>query len=202
MNTHEIAIAADGWHQHARHVHSPNFDQRSSSNKDVSAAVTVELIVIHNISLPPKEYGGPWIDKLFMNELDPDDHPYFAEIHTHEVSAHFLIRRDGTLVQYVSCEHRAWHAGQSSWRGAARCNDYSIGIELEGCDEHPFTAQQYQQLTELTSQLRTRYPSIQGVAGHSEIAPHRKTDPGPCFEWARYEQQSKIPDSWRRTQLP
>lgn len=202
MNTHEMVITADGWHQQAHHVHSPNFDQRSGSNKDVSAAVTIELIVIHNISLPPKEYGGPWIDKLFVNELDPDAHPYFASIHTHEVSAHFLIRRDGTLVQYVSCDSRAWHAGQSSWRGAQRCNDFSIGIELEGCDEHPFTAQQYQQLVELTAQLRARYPSIKGVAGHSEIAPHRKTDPGPCFEWARYEQQANIPESWRRNDLP
>lgn len=162
----------------ARQVISPNCDERPFG-------MDIELIVIHGISLPPGEYGGPWIDALFTNTLDPDAHPYFAEIHQLKVSSHLLIRRNGELVQYVPFHRRAWHAGVSQYEGRERCNDFSIGIELEGCDEEPYEAVQYARLAEVIVALERVYPSLdrQRLAGHSDIAPGRKTDPGPAFHW-------------------
>ena len=159
-------------------IPSPNFDERPEG-------VGVELLVIHNISLPPGEFGGRWIDALFQNRLDPDAHPYFKDIAALEVSAHFLVRRDGALTQYVNTDARAWHAGVSTWKGRERCNDFSIGIELEGTDDAAFSGSQYEQLAQLTRELQRAYP-IQDIVGHSDIAPGRKTDPGSGFEWARY----------------
>jgi len=162
----------------ARQVPSPNFDARPEGTQ-------AELIVIHNISLPPQEFGGPWIDALFSNTLDPEAHPYFAEIHQLQVSSHLLIRRDGELVQYVPFHMRAWHAGVSSYQGRERCNDFSIGIELEGGDDVPYEARQYAVLAEVIAALEQAYPSLSRtrMAGHSDIAPGRKTDPGPAFDW-------------------
>jgi AmpD protein len=164
----------------ARQVPSPNCDERP-------ADMAPELIVIHGISLPPGEFGGPWIDALFTNTLDPAAHPYFQEIHQLRVSSHLLIRRDGELVQYVPLHRRAWHAGASSHCGRERCNDFSIGIELEGTDELPYTPVQYQMLGTVIAALRAAYPALAAgqIAGHSDIAPGRKTDPGPCFDWPR-----------------
>lgn len=150
----------------------------------------VELVVIHNISLPPGEFGGGWIDDLFLGRLDPEVHPYFREIAGLRVSSHFLIRRDGELVQYVPCELRAWHAGKSSWHGRERCNDFSVGIELEGSDDTPFEEAQYETLARLTRALRARYGDL-AFAGHSDIAPGRKTDPGPHFDWRRIEDSAR-----------
>jgi AmpD protein len=139
---------------------------------------------VHNISLPPGEYGGSGIIELFTNQLDPQAHPYYAGIHQHKVSAHFLIRRDGQLVQFVSCLKRAWHAGVSLWQNRERCNDFSVGIELEGSDFEAFTEAQYASLPTLLAALQLAYP-IQAIVGHSDIAPGRKTDPGPFFDWQR-----------------
>ena len=147
--------------------------------------MAIDLLVVHAISLPPGEFGGPWIDALFQNRLDPEAHPYFREIEGLEVSAHFLIRRDGGLHQYVSIDDRAWHAGASEWKGRARCNDFSIGVELEGADDVPFAEPQYDTLAALTRALFERLGSLD-LAGHSDIAPGRKTDPGPWFEWDRF----------------
>ena len=146
-----------------------------------------ELVVVHGISLPPGNYGGPEIEALFNNTLDPDGHPYFAEIAGLEVSAHFLIRRTGEVVQFVSTDARAWHAGVSCWQGREQCNDFSIGIELEGCDDEAYADPQYDTLNQLVRCLRNQYPGIQhdAIVGHSDIAPGRKTDPGPAFEWSR-----------------
>ncbi len=188
----EFTIDSSGWCAQAEQQPSPNCDARPEG-------ADVTLIVVHNISLPPNEFGGEWITDLFLNRLDPDAHPYFATIHTFEVSAHFLIRRDGQLIQYVSTQDRAWHAGASTWRGQTRCNDFSVGIELEGCDSKPYTAAQYAQLAALTQALQIRYPRINGVAGHHEIAPARKTDPGACFEWARFERQANISADARKS---
>lgn len=162
----------------ARQVASPNCDERPDG-------VGPELIVIHNISLPPQEFGGPWIDALFSNTLDPNAHPYFAEIHQQQVSSHLLIRRDGELVQYVPLHQRAWHAGASNYQGRERCNDFSIGIELEGADEVPYEQIQYVTLAKLITVLEQTYPTIsrKRMVGHSDIAPERKTDPGPAFNW-------------------
>jgi N-acetyl-anhydromuramoyl-L-alanine amidase len=161
------------------------FRQLASPNHDVRPAGTaIELVVIHNISLPPGQFSGDAIERLFTNTLDCDGHPYYAGLRGMRVSSHFLLRRDGTPTQFVACSQRAWHAGVSSWRGRAACNDFSVGIELEGADVVPFTDRQYAALNQLLAALRTRYP-IAGIAGHSEIAPGRKTDPGPCFEWQR-----------------
>lgn len=171
-----MRLDADGWLDSARRVLSPNCDARPEGE--------VSLVVVHNISLPPGEFGGPHIEALFQNRLDPDLHPYFATIQGLRVSAHFLIRRDGELVQFVPCALRAWHAGVSQWQGRERCNDFSLGIELEGADDQPFEPLQYQRLNELLVVLRRHYP-IEAVTGHSDIAPGRKTDPGPCFEWAK-----------------
>ena len=157
---------------------SPNHDERPPDT-------AIELIVIHSISLPPGQFGGSAIEDLFRNRLDAAAHPYYGAIAGLRVSAHFLIRRSGALVQFVPCSKRAWHAGESAWRGRPRCNDYSIGIELEGADEVPFDDAQYACLEALTPALCRRYP-IADVQGHSDIAPGRKTDPGPLFDWARY----------------
>jgi len=167
----------DGWLARARRVDSPNFGPRPPDT-------AISLVVLHNISLPPGEFGGSWIEDFFCNRLDAGAHPYFAEIAGLQVSAHFLIRRDGELLQFVSADARAWHAGASQWRGRANCNDYSIGIELEGSDDQPFSEAQYAALGELLADLRQRYPVAEAV-GHSDVAPGRKTDPGPCFDWAR-----------------
>jgi AmpD protein len=159
-------------------VPSPNCDERP-------AGVAIDLLVIHAISLPPGEFGGVAIEELFLNRLDAGAHPYFEGIAGLRVSAHFLIRRDGGLVQFVPCSKRAWHAGASSWRGRPSCNDFSIGIELEGCDETPYEGAQYDALARLTRSLKTAY-GITAIAGHADIAPGRKTDPGPHFDWNRY----------------
>jgi N-acetyl-anhydromuramoyl-L-alanine amidase len=174
-------IDADGWLVGTERRPSPNQDARPPET-------TIDLLVIHNISLPPGEFGGDWIDDLFHNRLDPNAHPYFAPIAAVRVSAHLLIRRDGRLIQYVPCERRAWHAGVSSFQGRERCNDYSIGIELEGTDDTSFTEAQYIRLAACTRQIRQRYPTISAerIVGHADIAPDRKTDPGPAFDWARY----------------
>jgi AmpD protein len=166
-----------GWHPGARRVVSPNCDARP-------AGESVRLVVLHNISLPPGTFGGPGVEQLFTNRLDPGDHPYYAEIQGLRVSAHFFIRRDGGLVQFVPCGLRAWHAGASCWQGRERCNDFSLGIELEGTDDTPFTDRQYEVLNELLAVLRAAY-AVQGIVGHSDIAPGRKTDPGPYFDWDR-----------------
>lgn len=168
---------ADGILKRARYIASPNFDARPQDAQ-------VSLVVIHNISLPPGEYGGQGVVDLFLNRLDCDSHPYYAGLRELRVSAHFFIRRDGALLQFVPCDQRAWHAGQSRWRGRERCNDFSIGIELEGSDHESFSDAQYQQTMDLIADLRIRYP-IEDLAGHSEIAPGRKTDPGPYFDWQR-----------------
>lgn len=169
-----------GWMVDVKRVPSPFYDERPSHEAP-------SLLVIHNISLPPEQFGGPYIDQLFTGVLDPHQHPYFAAIHQFKVSAHCLIRRDGSLVQYVSFDKRAWHAGISQFEGREHCNDYSIGVELEGSDYQPFTDAQYQALTQLTVVLMNNYPIIQRrIAGHSDIAPGRKSDPGPFFNWDRY----------------
>ena len=165
----------------ARFVASPNHDERPEGS-------VPELIIVHGISLPPGEYGGPWIDRLFANALPPDAHPYFAQVAGLKVSSHALIRRDGELVQYVPFHRRAWHAGASSYRGRERCNDFSIGIELEGTDERPYEPVQYRTLVELIVALCGAYPSlsVERIAGHSDVAPGRKTDPGPAFDSPRF----------------
>jgi AmpD protein len=159
-------------------IASPNCDSRPRGSG-------AELLVIHNISLPPGEFSGAAIVQLFTNTLNCTAHPYYTQLEGVKVSAHFLIRRDGSIIQFVPCARRAWHAGVSSWRGRYACNDFSIGVELEGSDEVAFEDRQYAALTRLTRVLRRNYP-LRGVAGHSDIAPGRKTDPGPCFDWARY----------------
>jgi len=168
----------DGWSAAARRVDSPNQDARPDAQPP-------SLLVLHAISLPPGEFGGPGVEALFTNCLDPAEHPYFAQIAALRVSAHFFIRRDGELLQFVSCDRRAWHAGVSNWRGRERCNDFSLGVELEGSDEHRFTEAQYRALNTLIADLKTAYPSLVDIAGHSDIAPGRKTDPGPGFDWGQ-----------------
>ena len=170
-------VDSSGWHAKAQKIASPNFDARPSG-------LSVDLIVVHAISLPPGRFGGDGVRQLFTNRLDPDAHPYYCEIQNLRVSAHFFIRRDGHLMQFVSCNDRAWHAGASSWRDRERCNDFSIGIELEGNDESLFDDEQYRVLNELIAVLCRVFP-IASVVGHSDIAPGRKTDPGPCFDWQR-----------------
>lgn len=150
----------------------------------------ISLLVIHNISLPPNEFGGDYIKYFFTGCLDPNLHPYFANIYQMRVSAHCLIKRDGHILQFVPFDKRAWHAGVSSFQGLSRCNDYSIGIELEGADHIPYTQEQYQSLTLLTKQLMQTYPAITlgRIVGHNDIAPGRKTDPGIAFDWPGYRQ--------------
>ena len=173
-----FGLDVDGFVVAARSMASPNCDDRPDG-------ASIDLLVIHNISLPPGEFGGRGVEALFTNSLNPADHPYYQTIQDIKVSAHFFIRRDGELIQFVPCLKRAWHAGLSNWRGRERCNDFSIGIELEGTDDLPFTNQQYDTLGRLTRVLIATYP-IQDVVGHSDVSPGRKTDPGNCFDWARY----------------
>lgn len=184
-----MAWQAEGWLAGVVWKPSPNFGERPSGE--------VSLIVVHNISLPPDEFGGDWVEHFFLNRLDPDAHPYFASIAELQVSAHFYVRRDGRTIQFVGCDRRAWHAGRSCWAGRDNCNDYSIGIELEGSDARPFTAEQYAALWALLDALRERYP-IAAMVGHSDVAPGRKTDPGPFFDWAavrtRYPQLELPPE--------
>lgn len=173
-----MRIDAAGRVSGMRHINSPNHDRRSPG-------MAIELLVIHGISLPPGEFGGDAVERLFTNTLDTGTHPYYAQLKGLRVSAHFLIRRGGEIIQFVPCGRRAWHAGVSSWRGRERCNDFSVGIELEGSDEAAFTERQYRSLARLTRRLRRVYP-IRDIVGHADIAPGRKTDPGPHFDWARY----------------
>jgi AmpD protein len=175
---------AFGWLVGARHIASPNCDQRPH-------ATGVELIVIHGISLPPGEFGGDHVERLFTNALDPAAHPYFRALQGLRVSAHFFVRRDGEVVQFVSCLRRAWHAGRSCWRGRSACNDYSIGIEFEGADDIAYEAAQYHAGEALIAALRAAYP-IQGIAGHCHVAPGRKTDPGACFDWPALRQPAEL----------
>jgi AmpD protein len=181
----EVNVDARGIVRAARQIASPNFDARP-------AGVEPSLVVIHGISLPPGVFRGDGVIRLFTNTLDPAAHPYYASIADLRVSAHFLVRRRGGLIQFVSCNDRAWHAGVSSWCGRQRCNDFSVGIELEGADHVPYTAAQYTCLAALLVALRHRYPMTAAV-GHSDIAPGRKTDPGPAFDWNRLARLTGAP---------
>lgn len=174
-------VLVDGWLAGVKALPSPNFNQRP-------ADVDVDLLVIHNISLPPGEFNTGCVEALFCNQLDVDQHPYFATIANLTVSAHFFIARAGEVVQFVSVFDRAWHAGASSFAGVENCNDYSIGVELEGCDDIPYTDAQYAALTDLTRRLQVVFPQIAAprIVGHEHIAPGRKTDPGAAFDWTRY----------------
>ena len=178
----------DGWCRLAQQQPSPNFGPRP-------AGAQIDLLVVHSISLPPGRYGGLEILQLFANTLDWDAHPYFQQIRGLEVSAHFLIRRDGQIWQFVSCDDRAWHAGTSCWRGRSNCNDDSIGVELEGLEGDTFEPAQYQALAELGEAIRLQYP-LAHVAGHEHIAPGRKQDPGPGFDWPRLQQLTHWPREW------
>lgn len=171
----------EGWLDQARRTPSPNCELRP-------AGMEPELLVIHNISLPPGRFGGDGIERLFTNCLDWDEHPFYQEIRDLRVSAHLLIKREGELLQFVDFRQRAWHAGLSCFRGRDNCNDFSIGIELEGTDELPYTDAQYRALQEVTLALLQSFPGLAGdrIVGHSDIAPGRKTDPGPAFDWPRY----------------
>lgn len=173
----DLLLEADGTCAGVDFRPSPHCDERPAGER-------ISLVVIHGISLPPGDFGGPYIDDLFMGRLDPAAHPYFREIEGLRVSSHFVVRRDGSLWQYVSCAMRAWHAGVSAWKGRERCNDFSIGIELEGADDVPYAEPQYETLAALLRALFERYGTLD-IAGHSDIAPGRKTDPGPWFDWAR-----------------
>jgi AmpD protein len=175
-----MIVDAAGRVDAARYLASPNCDERPPGE-------AVTLLVIHNISLPPGEFGGDGIERLFTNALDYGAHHYYGTLTGLRVSAHFLIRRSGELLQFVPCAKRAWHAGTSAWCGRSRCNDFSIGIELEGVDDLPYTEPQYRVLAELTRALQSAYP-IADIAGHSDIAPERKTDPGPSFDWPRFRE--------------
>lgn len=183
-----------GWLREARHCPSPNFGPRP-------AGARIDLLVLHSISLPPGQYGGPQVEQLFTNQLDWDAHPYFGEIRGLEVSSHFFIRRDGTLIQFVDTFERAWHAGQSRWRGRDNCNDDSVGIELEGLEGETFEPAQYRRLVRLMAQLAIRHP-VQHVAGHEHIAPGRKLDPGPGFDWAHLQQLTQQSLGWTPSYFP
>lgn len=173
--------ARSGWLDDVRPLPSPHCGARPPG-------AFIDLLVIHNISLPPGELGGPWVEQLFCGQLDPAAHPYFATIAHNPVSAHLFIRRDGETIQFVDLWQRAWHAGRSSWQGQPECNDYSIGIELEGTDHMPFSDAQYTRLALVTREIMRRFPAItaERIVGHSDVAPGRKTDPGPAFDWKRY----------------
>jgi N-acetyl-anhydromuramoyl-L-alanine amidase len=162
----------------ARQVASPNFDSRP-------AGVEADLIVVHGISLPPGEFGGPWIDRLFTNSLPAEVHPYFTEVCSMRVSSHLVVKRDGAVTQYVKFTERAWHAGKSIYQGREACNDFSVGVELEGTDTLPYEAAQYGALAKIVAALCAAYPRLspQRIVGHSDVAPGRKTDPGPAFDW-------------------
>ena len=185
-----MTISTVGWYENARHVPSPFYDSRPKLN-DVS------LLVVHNISLPPGEFGGPYIEQFFTGNLNPAEHPFFEVIHQMGVSAHCLIRRDGEVVQFVSFHDRAWHAGQSSFAGRERCNDYSIGIELEGSDFVSYTKEQYLSLSTLTETLMKHFPkiTIPRITGHQYISPLRKTDPGLVFDWVKFKDALSLPPS-------
>lgn len=172
---------AGGWLAGTRRIFSPNQGLRP-------ADAIVSLVVIHNISLPPDEFFGEAVEQFFVNRLDPAVHPYFATIAELQVSTHFYVHRSGRIVQFVGCDRRAWHAGKSSWAGVDNCNDYSVGIELQGNDVVPYTAEQYDSLWAVVDALRTRYP-IDALAGHCHIAPERKTDPGSSFDWDAVRQR-------------
>lgn len=176
-----------GWLRAARHCPSPNFGPRPPG-------AAIDLIVLHSISLPPGVYGGPEVEQLFTNQLDWGAHPYFEDIRGMEVSSHFFVRRDGEVVQFVDADARAWHAGRSCWRGRDNCNDDSIGIELEGLEGERFEPAQYEALAQLCTQLVQRYP-VAHVAGHEHIAPGRKQDPGPGFDWSRLRAELGWPDA-------
>ena len=165
----------DGWLKNANRIESDNFNQRPTLKKDF-------LVVIHSISLPPGQFNNSFIEDFFQNKLNLNLHPYFETIKDLKVSAHFLIKRTGELIQFVSCHNRAWHAGESSWKGMSNCNDFSIGIELEGTEIESYEEIQYKVLLNLLVQLKKEY-NIIDIVGHSDIAPHRKTDPGPSFDW-------------------
>ena len=173
-----MRVGINGWLSGVRKVRTPNCDQRPPGG-------SIDMLVIHNISLPPDQFGGSEIVKFFTNQLDVTFHPYFKQLKDVKVSSHFLIQRNGGVIQFVPCAQRAWHAGASNWLGRSRCNDFSIGIELEGSDFVPFTDVQYATLVRLTRCLQRAYP-IRTIVGHSDIAPGRKTDPGPFFDWSRY----------------
>ncbi len=181
QNNSLLQIDQDGWCAQAKRILSPNCDERPHGS-------AIELLVIHNISLPPDQFGGPWITDLFTNTLDSRADPYFVQLQALRVSSHFLIRRDGQLLQFVSTLQRAWHAGASQFDGREQCNDFSIGIELEGSDTQVFCDAQYLTLNALTHALEQRHP-LRAVTGHQHIAPGRKTDPGPYFDWSRYQSQ-------------
>ena len=178
-------MSAAGWLRSARQVRSPNVDERPPGE-------AVTLAVVHAISLPPEEFDGDAVERFFTNCLDCNAHPYFAQLRELHVSAHLFIRRDGEVVQFAPFAARAWHAGVSRWRGRERCNDFSVGIELEGSDQQPFTDVQYQRLAQCLAELVTRLP-IADIAAHADIAPGRKTDPGPHFDWARLQRELAIP---------
>jgi AmpD protein len=179
------ALWRSGWYGFARRLHSPNFGARPPGAR-------IDLIVVHSISLPPGQYGGDEVQRLFTNTLDWDAHPYFKSIEGMKVSSHFYIRRNGELWQFVSCDDRAWHAGASSWRGRADCNDDSVGIELEGLEGETFEGPQYEALSGLSAALAQRYP-IEHIAGHEHIAPGRKRDPGAGFDWALLQRSMAWP---------
>jgi AmpD protein len=182
-----IVDPVTGWIADVRRVVSPNYDERP-------AGAALDLIVVHGISLPPGEFGHGWIDRLFCNDLPADAHPFFATICDSTVSAHVLIARDGTLTQYVPFGRRAWHAGTSEYCGRTSCNDFSVGIELEGTDDLEYSPEQYGMLAELIGALRRAYPSLASadVVGHSDIAPGRKTDPGPKFDWTELRRRLAV----------
>ena len=171
---------ASGWLSNVEHQHSPHYDERENGEP-------ISLLVIHNISLPPGKFGGNYISDLFLGRLDPSADPFFEEIYQLRVSAHCLIRRDGHVIQYVPFDKRAWHAGVSCYNGREKCNDYSIGIELEGTDDIPYTGEQYEKLSEITALIQKHYPEVSNnIVGHCDIAPGRKTDPGKSFDWERF----------------
>jgi AmpD protein len=182
-----IVDPVTGWIDGVRRVVSPNFDERP-------AGADLDLIVVHGISLPPGEFGNGWIDRLFCNDLPADAHPFFATVCNTAVSAHVLVARDGTLTQYVPFARRAWHAGRSEYCGRTSCNDFSVGIELEGTDDREYASEQYRMLAELIVALRGAYPSLARaeIVGHSDIAPGRKTDPGPMFDWSELTRMLEI----------
>lgn len=184
----ELIIDDTGWLSLVEAIQSPNYDSRPGNSK-------IKLIVIHGISLPPADFGGGYIQQLFCNTLDIDAHEYFSAIGEMRVSAHCLIERDGNIIQFVSFLDRAWHAGESCWRGEQACNDFSIGIELEGTDDQNYTEVQYRQLSRLVASLQSRYEDIESdaICGHSDIAPGRKTDPGPAFDWQQLQHLLESP---------
>lgn len=184
----QLRIGPAGWVDGVKQVRSPNFDARP-------LGTAVELLVLHSISLPPGQFGGGAIERLFLNAREPRPHPFLDLLAGQRVSAHFLIARHGGITQFVSCDQRAWHAGASTFEGRAGCNDFSVGIELEGTDFLAFEAAQYEALARLTRALRIALP-LRAVRGHSHIAPGRKTDPGPLFDWDRFAKQAGVPPHW------